>query len=117
VGLAHQVDAYPRHLSGGQQQRVAIARALALEPRVVLFDEPTAALDAELVSEVLKVIRSLALDGMTMVIVSHEVNFVREAAHRVLFMHEGEIIEEGKPIEIFGKPSHERTRSFVQKIL
>lgn len=117
VGLGDKVDAYPRHLSGGQQQRVAIARALATSPRVVLFDEPTAALDAELVSEVLQVIQDLALEGMTMLIVSHEVGFVKEAASRVVFMDVGRVIEEGPPQEIFSSPREERTRRFVEKIL
>lgn len=117
VGLGDKVDAYPRHLSGGQQQRVAIARALATQPRVVLFDEPTAALDAELVSEVLQVIADLAHSGMTTVIVSHEVSFVREAVRRVLFMDMGRVIEEGTPEQIFSSPKEERTRRFVDKIL
>ncbi len=117
VGLADKVDAYPRHLSGGQQQRVAIARALAMQPRVMLFDEPTSALDAEMVSEVLKVIRDLALGGMTMLIVSHEVGFVREAASRILFMAQGQILEEGAPDTFFSAPRHERTRQFVSKII
>lgn len=117
VGLGDKLDAYPRHLSGGQQQRVAIARALALHPRVVLFDEPTAALDAELVHEVLGVIRNLASNGMTMVIVSHEVSFVKEAAESVLFMDQGRIIEAGAPSDIFLSPQENRTREFVEKIL
>lgn len=117
VGLGDKMDAYPRHLSGGQQQRVAIARALATQPRVVLFDEPTAALDAELVSEVLQVIADLAHSGMTTVIVSHEVSFVREAVRRVLFMDMGRVIEEGTPEQIFSSPKEERTRRFVDKIL
>ncbi len=117
VGLGQKIDAYPRHLSGGQQQRVAIARALATQPRVVLFDEPTAALDAELVSEVLAVIRELAHEGMTMVIVSHEVSFVREAASRVLFMDQGKIIEEAPPDVLFSAPREDRTRRFMEKIL
>jgi ABC-type polar amino acid transport system ATPase subunit len=117
VGLGEKLDAYPRHLSGGQQQRVAIARALALRPTVVLFDEPTAALDAELVHEVLAVIRDLALNGTTMLIVSHEVGFVKEAADRVLFMDQGKIIEEEAPAALFSSPVEERTRRFVEKIL
>lgn len=117
VGLGTKLDAYPRHLSGGQQQRVAIARALALDPQVVLFDEPTAALDAELVHEVLGVINDLALAGMTMVLVSHEVGFVKKAANRILFMDKGRIIEEGSPSDIFSSPREERTRKFVRRIL
>lgn len=117
VGLGDKLDAYPRHLSGGQQQRVAIARALALDPQVVLFDEPTAALDAELVHEVLGVISDLALAGMTMILVSHEVGFVKKAADKILFMDKGRIIEEGAPEGIFSSPREERTRQFVRKIL
>jgi ABC-type polar amino acid transport system ATPase subunit len=117
VGLADKCQAYPRHLSGGQQQRVGIARALAMQPMVMLFDEPTSALDAEMVSEVLRVIRDLAADGMTMVLVSHEVGFVREAAHRVVFMDGGRAIEEGPPADFFASPREERSRRFVQKIL
>jgi ABC-type polar amino acid transport system ATPase subunit len=117
VGLAEKCDAHPRQLSGGQQQRVAIARALALQPRVVLFDEPTAALDAELVSEVLAVIRELATTDLTMIIVSHEIGFVKEAASRVLFLDAGKVLEEGTPDELFFNPREERSRQFVKKIL
>jgi ABC-type polar amino acid transport system ATPase subunit len=117
VGLADKFEADPRHLSGGQQQRVAIARALAMQPRVMLFDEPTSALDAEMVSEVLKVIRDLVLGGMTMVIVSHEVGFVREAASRIPFMAQGHILEEGSPAAFFSVLRHERTQQFVAKII
>ena len=117
VDLGDKLDAYPRHLSGGQQQRVAIARALAMHPRVMLFDEPTSALDAEMVAEVLRVIKELALNGMTMVIVSHEVGFVREAANRIVFMDKGRFIEEDEPANFFNNPQHERSRQFVAKII
>ncbi|MFD0482793.1 amino acid ABC transporter ATP-binding protein [Kineococcus sp. GCM10028916] len=117
VGLADKADEYPRRLSGGQQQRVAIARALALEPSLVLFDEPTSALDPELVGEVLDVIRDLAASGTTMVVVTHEIGFAREVADRVLFMHDGVVLEEGTPTEVFDHPRHERTRSFLAKVL
>ena len=117
VGLAEKADAYPGQLSGGQQQRVAIARALALEPRILLMDEPTSALDPELVGSVLDVIRELRESGMTMLIVSHEMQFAREAADRVVFINEGEILEQGKPDEIFSSPKHERTREFLKRIL
>ena len=117
VGLDDKLDAYPRHLSGGQQQRVAIARALAMNPSVILFDEPTSALDAEMVSEVLAVIKDLAAEGMTMVIVSHEIGFVNEAADRVVFMDRGQVVEEAPPSRFFSDPQHARSRQFVAKIL
>ena len=117
VGLDDKLDAYPRHLSGGQQQRVAIARALAMNPSVILFDEPTSALDAEMVSEVLTVIKDLAAEGMTMVIVSHEIGFVNEAADRVVFMDQGQVVEEAPPSRFFSDPQHARSRQFVAKIL
>jgi polar amino acid transport system ATP-binding protein len=113
VGLADKLDAYPAHLSGGQQQRVAIARALAMRPKVMLFDEATSALDPELVGEVLAVMRDLAREGMTMIVVTHEMAFAREAADRVLFMDLGEIVEDGDPVQIFTHPEHERTREFL----
>jgi polar amino acid transport system ATP-binding protein len=116
VGLSDKAGAYPSELSGGQQQRVAIARALALEPAVVLFDEPTSALDPELVGSVLAVMRSLREAGMTMVVVSHEMRFAREAADRVVFMEGGVIVEEGRPARIFGDPVQARTRAFVAEI-
>ncbi len=117
VGIPEKADAYPRQLSGGQQQRVAIARALAMEPRVMLFDEPTSALDPEMVKEVLDVMLELASEGMTMVVVTHEMGFARAAADRLLFIDEGEIIEIGLPEEVFSNPTHERTRAFFDKIL
>lgn len=117
VGLDDKLDSYPRHLSGGQQQRVAIARALAMNPSVILFDEPTSALDAEMVSEVLTVIKDLASEGMTMVIVSHEIGFVNEAADRVVFMDQGQIVEEAPPSRFFSDPQHARSRQFIAKIL
>ena len=117
VGIPEKVDAYPRQLSGGQQQRVAIARALAMEPRVMLFDEPTSALDPEMVKEVLDVMLELAGEGMTMVVVTHEMGFARAAADRLLFIDEGEVVEIGPPEEVFSNPSHERTRAFFDKIL
>ncbi|QIM17363.1 amino acid ABC transporter ATP-binding protein [Leucobacter insecticola] len=116
VGLADKAKAYPRHLSGGQQQRVAIARALCMEPKLMLFDEPTSALDPELVGDVLKVMRDLANSGMTMVVVTHEMGFAREVADRVVFMHGGQIIEQGTPAEVLGDPQHERTRSFLSAV-
>jgi polar amino acid transport system ATP-binding protein len=117
VGLSDKADAYPGELSGGQQQRVAIARALALEPQILLMDEPTSALDPELVGSVLEVIRELKASGVTMIVVSHEMHFAREAADRVVFIDHGEIVEEGPPSQIFGAPEHERTRAFLQRIL
>ncbi|MFJ2991510.1 amino acid ABC transporter ATP-binding protein [Pandoraea sp. NPDC087047] len=117
VGLIDKIDAFPNQLSGGQQQRVAIARALAMQPKVMLFDEPTSALDPELVGEVLEVMKSLALEGMTMVVVTHEMGFAREVADRVLFIDQGVIMEEGQPEQIFTAPKHERTREFLRKVL
>ncbi|MBN8775799.1 MAG: amino acid ABC transporter ATP-binding protein [Thiomonas arsenitoxydans] len=117
VGLADRGSAYPNQLSGGQQQRVAIARALAMSPKLMLFDEPTSALDPELVGEVLDVMKSLARDGMTMVVVTHEMGFAREVADRVVMMHQGKIIESAPPEQFFGAPQHERTRQFLSKIL
>ncbi|MGA8010169.1 MAG: amino acid ABC transporter ATP-binding protein [Thiomonas sp.] len=117
VGLADRGDAYPNQLSGGQQQRVAIARSLAMQPKLMLFDEPTSALDPELVGEVLDVMKSLAKDGMTMVVVTHEMGFAREVADRVVMMDQGLIIESAAPEQFFGAPSHERTRQFLSKIL
>jgi len=116
VGLAHKADAMPTELSGGQQQRVAIARALALDPKVMLFDEPTSALDPELVGSVLKVMRDLREAGMTMLVVSHEMDFAREAADRVVFMDGGVVVEQGTPDQIFGAPKHERTRAFLSRV-
>ncbi len=117
VGLADKLSAYPSQLSGGQQQRVAIARALAMEPKLMLFDEPTSALDPELVGEVLDVMKSLAREGMTMIVVSHEMGFAREVADRIVFMDEGVIVEEGPPEELFLRPSQPRTQAFLSKIL
>ena len=117
VGLAEKADAYPDNLSGGQQQRVAIARALAMHPKVMLFDEPTSALDPEMVGEVLAVMRALAREGMTMVIVTHEMGFAREVGDRLLFVDEGRIVESGVPREVFEHPKEERTRSFLSKVL
>ena len=117
VGLAGREDAYPSRLSGGQQQRVAIARALAMEPKVMLFDEVTSALDPELVGEVLVVMRDLARTGMTMVVVTHEMQFAREVGDRVLFMDEGRIVEQGPPSEVLDRPKEERTRRFLRRTL
>ena len=117
VGLAEKRDAYPERLSGGQQQRVAIARALAMNPRVMLFDEPTSALDPEMVGEVLQVMKDLAHEGITMVVVTHEMGFAREVADRVVFMDGGYIVEEGTPSQLFDTPKHERTRAFLSKVL
>ena len=117
VGLADKADAYPDNLSGGQQQRVAIARALAMKPKALLFDEPTSALDPEMVHEVLDVMKSLAKDGMTMVVVTHEMGFAREVASRVVFVDQGQILEEGTPEEVFDHPRNERLKSFLSKIL
>ncbi len=117
VGLADKADVYPAQLSGGQKQRVAIARSLAMNPDIMLFDEPTSALDPEMVGEVLEVMKQLAADGMTMVVVTHEMGFAREVADRVIFMDGGVIVEEGKPEEIFSNPKEERTISFLNKVL
>jgi polar amino acid transport system ATP-binding protein len=117
VGLSDKVDVYPSKLSGGQQQRVAIARALAMNPKIMLFDEPTSALDPELVGEVLAVIKKLASEGMTMLIVTHEIGFARDVADKVVFMYEGTILEEGAPAELFVNPKHERTKAFLQAVL
>ncbi len=117
VGLADKEAAYPHQLSGGQQQRAAIARALAMRPKLMLFDEPTSALDPEMIGEVLMVMKELALEGMTMIVVSHEMGFAREVADRVILMDEGLLIEEGPPREFFSNPKHERTKAFLSKIL
>ena len=117
VGLAAKADSYPAQLSGGQQQRVAIARALAMKPALMLFDEPTSALDPEMIGEVLEVMKELAREGMTMIVVTHEMGFAREVADRVVMMDEGRVIEEGTPEHFFSNPSHERTQSFLAKIL
>ncbi|HLC21455.1 MAG TPA: amino acid ABC transporter ATP-binding protein [Candidatus Methylomirabilis sp.] len=117
VGIPEKADHYPARLSGGQQQRVAIARALAMQPKVMLFDEPTSALDPEVISEVLDVMVALAHDGMTMLVVTHEMGFAKKVAHRIIFMHEGRIVEEGGPEEFFANPKEERTRAFLKKIL
>ena len=115
VGLGDRIDSYPSKLSGGQQQRVAIARALAMEPKVMLFDEPTSALDPELVGEVLNVMKQLADDGMTMIVVTHEMNFARDVADRVVFMADGMIVEEAPPEEFFTNPKHDRLREFLKR--
>ena len=117
VGLQDKANAYPRHLSGGQQQRVAIARALAMQPKVMLFDEPTSALDPEMIKEVLNVMKQLAKDGMTMIVVSHEMGFAREAADRVVFIDDGVIVEEGPPEQDFYQPRAPRTKNFLSQIL
>ena len=117
VGLSDKVDVYPNQLSGGQQQRVAIARALCMQPKLMLFDEPTSALDPELVGEVLDVMRGLAEDGMTMVVVTHEMGFAREVGDVVVFMDAGVVVESGKPREVLANPRHERTRGFLSKVL
>ena len=117
VGLGDKLDSYPAKLSGGQQQRGAIARALAMEPKMMLFDEPTSALDPELVGDVLNVMKELAEEGMTMLVVTHEMGFAREVADRVVFMYDGAILEEGSPKEIFTNPKHDRTRQFLQSVL
>ena len=117
VGIPEKINAYPSQISGGQQQRVAIARALAMNPRIMLFDEPTSALDPEMIKEVLDVMMDLAKEGMTMVVVSHEMGFARAAAQRIIFMDEGQIIEEGPPNVVFTHPSQERTKRFLSKIL
>lgn len=117
VGLADKCEAYPLQLSGGQQQRVAIARALAMNPKIMLFDEPTSALDPEMITEVLEVMMNLAKEGMTMVVVSHEMGFARAAASRCIFMDEGQIVEEGAPDKLFTAPTQERTKVFLSKVL
>jgi len=117
VGLADRAGAYPIQLSGGQKQRVAIVRALAMEPEVMLFDEPTSALDPEMVGEVLEVMKQLAHEGMTMVVVTHEMGFAREVGNRVLFMADGLLLEEGTPEELFGSPKHPRLQDFLSKVL
>ncbi len=117
VGIADQAEKYPAQLSGGQQQRAAIVRALAMEPKLMLFDEPTSALDPEMIGEVLDVMRELARSGMTMIVVTHEMGFARDVADRVIFMDEGRIVEEGTPDAIFSNPRHERTKSFLYRIL
>lgn len=117
IGLLDKADAYPAQLSGGQKQRVAIARALAMNPDIMLFDEPTSALDPEMVGEVLEVMKRLAAEGMTMVVVTHEMGFAKEVAHRVIFMDDGVIVEEGKPKEVFGNPQNSRTIDFLNKVL
>lgn len=117
VGLEHKADAYPAQLSGGQQQRVAIARAVAMEPKLMLFDEPTSALDPELVGEVLRVMRDLAKDGMTMLVVTHEIGFAKEVADAVVFMDGGVVVEHGTPSQVLDHPSHERTKAFLSNLL
>ena len=117
VGLEEKANAYPNQLSGGQKQRIAIVRALAMNPKVMLFDEPTSALDPEMVGEVLSVMKELAQDGMTMVVVTHEMGFAREVGNRVLFMDEGKIVEQGTPEELFGNPKHPRLQDFLSKVL
>ncbi|PXX04187.1 amino acid ABC transporter ATP-binding protein (PAAT family) [Mycolicibacterium moriokaense] len=117
VGLSDKADAYPAQLSGGQQQRVAIARALAMSPKLMLFDEPTSALDPELVGEVLEVMKKLAAEGMTMVVVTHEMGFAREVANQLVFMDGGVVVESGNPREVLSNPQHERTKAFLSKVL
>ncbi len=117
VGIPEKMGAYPAQLSGGQQQRVAIARALAMNPKIMLFDEPTSALDPEMITEVLEVMLQLAKEGMTMVVVSHEMGFARAAASRIIFMDEGQVIEQAPPAQLFAAPRHERTRQFLSKVL
>jgi polar amino acid transport system ATP-binding protein len=117
VGLAEKADVYPAQLSGGQQQRVAIARALAMDPKLMLFDEPTSALDPELVGDVLEAMRKLAENGMTMIVVTHEMGFAREVGTHLVFMDEGMVVEEGRPTEVFANPRHHRTRAFLSRIL
>ena len=117
VGLAHKRDAFPQQLSGGQQQRVAIARGLAMNPRVMLFDEPTSALDPEMIGEVLKVMKDLALSGMTMMVVTHEMGFAREVADRVVFVDQGQIVEEAEPEAFFLNPQHDRAKQFLKQLL
>jgi glutamine transport system ATP-binding protein len=117
VGLGDKDHVYPSQLSGGQKQRVAIARALAMQPKVMLFDEPTSSLDPEMVGEVLEVMKNLALEGMTMIVVTHEMGFAREVGHRVFFMDEGILMEEGTPAQIFDNPQNPRTQAFLSKVL
>jgi len=117
VGLEEKADAYPNQLSGGQKQRIAIVRALAMSPKVMLFDEPTSALDPEMVGEVLEVMKELATEGMTMIVVTHEMGFAREVGNRILFMDGGKIVEQGSPEEIFGSPKHPRLQEFLSKVL
>ena len=117
VGLEEKAEAYPNQLSGGQKQRIAIVRALAMNPKVMLFDEPTSALDPEMVGEVLQVMKELAADGMTMVVVTHEMGFAREVGNRILFMDEGRIVEQGSPEEVFGSPKNPRLQDFLSKVL
>jgi len=117
VGLREKANAFPEQLSGGQQQRVAIARALAMQPQIMFFDEPTSALDPEMIGEVLEVMENMATEGMTMVVVSHEMGFIREAASRVIFLADGLLVEEGSPDQIFNNPQHNRTKDFLSKIL
>ncbi|MFF2446908.1 amino acid ABC transporter ATP-binding protein [Neobacillus sp. NPDC058068] len=117
VGIPEKANSYPSQLSGGQQQRVAIARGLAMKPKVMLFDEPTSALDPEMIGEVLEVMKQLAIEGMTMVVVTHEMGFAREVANRVVFMDEGEIVEEGKPAEFFAHPQAKRAQLFLKRVL
>jgi len=117
VGIPDKADAYPAHLSGGQQQRVAIARALAMKPKIMLFDEPTSALDPEMINEVLEVMTGLAQDGMTMMVVTHEMGFARRVAHRIVFMDQGRIVETGEPANFFAAPQSPRAQQFLSKIL
>lgn len=117
MGLVDKAEVYPKSLSGGQQQRIAIARSLAMQPEMMLFDEPTSALDPEMVGEVLQVMKNLAMDGMTMVVVTHEMGFAREVGDRVIFMDDGQVVEQGTPAEIFDHPSHPRTQDFLSKVL
>jgi polar amino acid transport system ATP-binding protein len=117
VGLAEKADVYPAQLSGGQQQRVAIARALAMDPKLMLFDEPTSALDPELVGDVLEAMKQLAKNGMTMIVVTHEMGFAREVGDQVVFMDQGVVVEKGVPTEVFANPQHDRTKVFLSRIL
>jgi len=117
VGIPEKAGQYPAHLSGGQQQRVAIARALAMQPKIMLFDEPTSALDPEMINEVLEVMTDLAREGMTMVVVTHEMGFAKRVSHRIVFMDEGQVVEEGKPETFFAAPKSDRTKLFLSKIL
>ena len=117
MGMSEKADVYPQSLSGGQKQRIAIARALAMEPDMMLFDEPTSALDPEMVGEVLQVMKDLAMEGMTMVVVTHEMGFAREVGDRIIFMDDGQVMEQGTPDEIFNHPKSERTKDFLSKVL